>query len=132
MHTSNDELKQRAKQLLNNRRRKRPDDPSSPVTAHELAVCIGLAIGKCRETRRRAARQLVADLRAEGFAIASNNDGCWVAENEADHRIYQDYLKTMGLKHLVSEAQDRRSQSQADADGQLGLFPDVSPSRTHI
>lgn len=128
---SRQDAKRRLVDVLNSRRRRRPDDDPRPVPAAAIARWLGLG-GTNHETRRRACRKLVAELRAEGVDIAASFKGYWIPETAKDHAEHQAWLKRMGVSHLVHAAQVGRTQAASDARGQLLMFPVDPPSRGHI
>lgn len=93
-----------------------------PIRALAIARRFDIRPGSSRESRRRGVRKIIARLRDEGHAIATDGTGYWLAMTPEDHAVHQAFLRRSGLKHLASAAKDQKSLPAADASGQMRLF----------
>ena len=100
----------------------RTGDQPRKIRALVLARRFGIGRHSNDETRKRRVRELVDDLRRDGQPIVANRDGYWLATTPADHQVYQEFLRRMGLANLVTAASDKRSDAAAQASGQLLMF----------
>jgi len=118
-----DGLKRRLVDALQKRTtRLRDGDEPRKVSAIVIARWLGLAPQAKHETRRRAVRTLVSELRDEGCAISSHFSGYWLAVTPEDHELHQKFLRSMGLALLVTAAKDRHAPLTEEQAGQLQLF----------
>lgn len=107
---------------LEGRARRRPpgDDPGW-WPAIQIAQRFGIREHGSTDSRKRGVRLLMARV-AEGRSdLVASFHGYALAADPTDLTRYQTFRRRMGLAHLAAEAASRRSQAQADADGQYRL-----------
>ena len=125
-----DQLKRRLADVLERRTtRLRAGDDPRPVRAAAIARYLGAWPGQKHETQRRRVRELVEELRRDGFAIAADGRGYWRATTPQDIEAHNRFLRRMGLEHLANASQMTRSPAADGAAGQSFLF---DMSRPHI
>ncbi len=93
-----------------------------PLPALVIARAFGVRAGGSDDSRKRGVRLLIDDLRSAGKPIVADFSGYWLAATAADHLVYQEFRRRMGLHHLVDASADAKSDAFADAAGQLALF----------
>lgn len=122
-------LKRRLMAALQRRTtRNRTDGAPRKVTAIAIARWLRYHPQSKHETRRRRVRELVAEVRQEaGGAVAADFTGYWLATEPEDHAKFQEFMRRMGLAHLVVASRDKHAPETAESAGQLRLFDAGKP-----
>ncbi len=107
---------------------RRTGDPPKVIRALVLARLFGInPHARTEDSRKRAVRKIIHDLRQAGEPICSNDRGYWLASEASDWAEYNTWRQRQGLAHLAAVSQARRSSAAAETAGQMSLL-DTRPS----
>ncbi|MEM6392354.1 MAG: hypothetical protein AAF797_06235 [Planctomycetota bacterium] len=116
-----DEIKHRLVSLLDRRASRFRDRGGRAVTSIALARALKFYRKANRETRRRRIRELVQEMRGEGYPVASYSRGYWMASEVADVAQTVGFLRQQGLGNLATAGRLKRAAHAAGIGGQLRL-----------
>ena len=116
-----DELKRRAMQLLDRRASRFLERGDRAVRSILLARALGIHPKAKRETRKRRVRELVQEMRGEGYPVASYGSGYWAATEVQDVGQTVAFLRRQGLGNLATASRLKRAAVAAGIGGQLRL-----------
>jgi len=99
-------------------------DADRPIPAIKLANWVGVRVGSHDESKRKGVRNVIEQLRLQGWRICADGEGYWIARDDAEWHAYQEARKTQAKFTFARVSQMKKAANEASS--QQALLPDES------
>ena len=88
------------------------EGPAAPLAAIDIANHVGIRVGSDHESKRRGVRRIIDRLRDNGFRICADNEGYWLARDDAEWHAYQESRRRGARFEFVKIARMQRAANE--------------------